>query len=57
MKLSQYVRDYGLDSLKELSDLSGVSVRTLHNWYAERRKLFDLLLFAAWINKQGIVRV
>lgn len=44
MKCSEYVKGRGLKSLQALSSKSGVSTRTLQNWYNNKRELFDIVL-------------
>ena len=44
MGLNEYVRSFGIKNIAEVSRRSGVQVRTLHNWYANRQALLRLLL-------------
>ena len=44
MKCSDYVKSKGVKSLAFLSERSGVQVRTLQNWYENKRKLFDIIV-------------
>ncbi|MCP4255935.1 MAG: hypothetical protein GY774_00240 [Planctomycetes bacterium] len=41
MKCSDYVKSLGLKNIKDLSEKSGVGVRTLQNRYKNNRVLFD----------------
>lgn len=40
MSASEYAKSAGLKSLKEASDITGVSFQTLHNWYHNKPDLF-----------------
>ncbi len=44
MSPSQTAKHYGLKSLTQVSEISGVSVVTLNNWHKQREKLFHVLL-------------
>jgi hypothetical protein len=61
MKCSEYVKERGVKSLSLLSELSGVQIRTLQNWYEERRFVFDAIVEkvkpSSWdLSKTGVVR-
>lgn len=42
---SRQAKDYGLNSLNEVSDLTGVSYQTLINWHNNKPYLFDIVVF------------
>jgi hypothetical protein len=44
---SQQAKAAGLKSLRELSDISDVSTRTLENWHKERPHRFAVMLAGA----------
>ena len=44
MKCSDYVKSKGVKSLALLAERSGVQVRTLQNWYDNKRQLFDIVM-------------
>lgn len=46
MTPSQSCKAAGLDSLKELSEISGVPVSTLSDWSRNKERLFFLILLA-----------
>jgi hypothetical protein len=43
MTPSQQAKKAGLDSLAELSRLSGVSIQTLINWHKNKAALFEIV--------------
>lgn len=49
MKTKLYASDYakqeGLKSLAQITDITGVSVQTLNNWFNNKRDLFDIVVF------------
>ncbi len=47
MKCSEYVKERGMKSLSLFSEISGVQIRTLQNWYDHNRKQFDCILAGA----------
>lgn len=47
MKASEQVKAAGLKNLKELSELSQQSTRTLINWHANKPELFKVVLAGA----------
>lgn len=49
MKASDLVKTYGLESLNQLAEVSGVSVQTLSNWFnnPKKRTLFELVALGA----------
>ena len=51
LRCSQYVKSRGFASLKELSQDSGVKLRTLQAWYKDRRSLFELVLNGTKVQK------
>jgi hypothetical protein len=44
MSCSKYVKSVGVKSLKHFSDVTGVPVTTLRDWYISKNKLFNLLI-------------
>jgi hypothetical protein len=44
MTLSKLLRRAGLESLAELSEISGVPVRTLQDWHKSKPKLIKVVL-------------
>ena len=44
MSPSQTAKAYGLKSLKQVSEISGVGMATLNNWHREKEKLFHIVL-------------
>lgn len=53
MTPNEYIKTKGLSGRAELSAISGVSLRTLTNWYYSetKRKTFDTVLMGAWFVK------
>jgi hypothetical protein len=49
MTASEQAKQIGLKSLKQVSDLTGVSVQTLHNWHQNRPELFKTILAGCWV--------
>jgi hypothetical protein len=47
MKPHEQCKAAGLDSLAELSKITGVSVNTLINWHKNKPKLFEAVLYGA----------
>ena len=47
MSASDVCKNRGLDSLKQLSELSGIPTKTLARWYQDRPQAFDLLIRGA----------
>lgn len=47
MKCSEYVKERGMKSLSLFSEISGVQIRTLQNWYENNRVQFDCILAGA----------
>ena len=47
MTASEAVKQAGLKSLAELSEISGVSFQTLNNWFNSKPRLFELVLKGA----------
>jgi len=47
MSASIEARSKGLDSLEQVSKLTGVSVTTLNNWYLNKPKLFRVVLLGS----------
>jgi len=43
MKPAQTAKAAGLTSLSEMSELSGVKVRTLQNWHSDNHQLFHIV--------------
>ena len=41
---SAYVRSWGLDSLVQVSKITGVSIQTLNSWYTTRNLLFPVIV-------------
>lgn len=54
MTPSQQAKAAGLKSLRELSDISGVSTRTLENWHKRNPQRFAVILAGAvlWKNRR-----
>jgi len=44
MSPAQTAKAYGLKSLTQVSEISGVSMATLNNWHREKEKLFNVVL-------------
>jgi len=44
MTPSQQVKSVGLKSLTQVSELTGVSLQTLSNWYKDKPKLFNVVI-------------
>jgi hypothetical protein len=44
MTPSQQCKQAGLNSLAEVSSLTGVSVQTLINWHRDKPKLFEVVI-------------
>ena len=44
MKASTYIKSHGLPSLAHVSRETGVSERTLYNWYESRFALFEIIV-------------
>ena len=44
MAASQQAKSKGLTSLKQVSDLTGVSPQTLDNWHKHKPELFEVVL-------------
>jgi len=44
MSPAQTAKAYGLKSLIQVSEISGVNMGTLHNWHREKEKLFHVVL-------------
>lgn len=44
MTPAEYVKSRGVHSLRQVSEVTGVSTQTLGNWYANRRQLFDVIV-------------
>ncbi len=58
MKCSEFVRKYSsIKTLKELSELSGVQVRTLQNWYDNNKGAFVCILAGAISDKDELLNV
>ena len=50
MKASEYANKYSL-RVVELSQRTGVSVRTLNNWYKSKPRLFKIIVIGSAITK------
>jgi len=44
-------KELGINGLKELSELSGVSYQTLSNWAKDKPKLFNIILKGVYFEK------
>ncbi len=53
MKCSEYVKSEGIKSLTLLSEITGVPITTLRDWYKTRRKAFDYLIIGV-LNTEGL---
>lgn len=51
MTASSMVKMAGLNSLNELSDITGVSRQTLSNWYKNNMKLFVIVINGAVVHR------
>ena len=51
MTAGDAARDFGFDSLMEVSLLSGVSVGTLRNWHINKPQVFKTIMLGAWYLK------
>jgi len=47
MKCSEQVKNAGLKSLRQFSEITGVPVTTLQDWHRNKEKLFKMLLDSA----------
>lgn len=47
-------KQFGFTTLKELSDLSGFSVRKLYTIHNSNRRGFKTIMLGAWILKGGV---
>ena len=47
MTPSQQAKAAGLKSLKEVSELTGVSIQTLINWHKNKPDLFRVVIFGS----------
>jgi DNA-binding transcriptional ArsR family regulator len=54
---SQKVKAAGLKSLSQLSEMTGVSLQTLTNWYKDKPKLFDVLIEGALAHSKNILEL
>jgi hypothetical protein len=50
---SEQAKRAGLNSLAEVSEISGVSYQTLHNWKRSKPLLFDVVLLGCLEKKRG----
>lgn len=55
MKASTYIKSHGLPSLAHVSRETGVSERTLYNWYDNRFALFEIIV-AGCVSKDGEIK-
>jgi len=53
MNATAEAKDYGFKTLKELSELSGFSVRKLYTIHDSNRAGFHTIMVGAWIAKGG----
>jgi hypothetical protein len=53
MTLSKLLRQAGLESLAELSEISGVPVRTLQDWHKTKPKLIEVILIGCKSTKES----
>ncbi len=51
MTAAKMVKQYGLKSMKEFSQLSAVPISTLNNWYGVKQQQFKVLLLGAYLLK------
>ena len=45
--MHEVVKEFGLDSVKQLSEITEQSPQTLKNWYLYKQKLFKVVLAGA----------
>jgi hypothetical protein len=51
---SKYIKSKGLPSLRHVSNMSGVSACTLHNWFKEDFRKFDVVVVGcAYLHSKG----
>ena len=50
---SQTVKKAGFRSMKEVSEMTGLSHQTLVNWFNNRRQVFDLLILGCISHRQA----
>ncbi len=54
MTPSEQAKSAGLESLAEVSRISGVQIRTLNNWHKHKQQLFKVLLMGCAVEKGNI---
>lgn len=54
MTPSQQAKSVGLDSLAQMSRISGVAVSTLKDWHKHKQQLFKVLLIGCVVEKGNI---
>ena len=55
LKCSDFVKkNSSLVSLKEFSELSGIQVRTLQNWYEKNQRAFICMMVGAMCEKDSV---
>ncbi len=54
MKCSEYVKSEGIKSLTLLSEITGVPITTLRDWYKTRRKAFEYLVIGVKVEQERI---
>ena len=58
MKCSEFVRKHTtIKTLGELSEITGIQVRTLQNWYNDNKKAFVSILVGAYCEKESLLNV
>jgi len=54
MTAAQQAKQYGLKSLLEVSELTGVSTQTLNNWHNDKPRLFSIVLAGCSAKKRTV---
>lgn len=55
VKCSDYVKKHSnLSSLKEFSEICGIQVRTLQNWYEKNQNAFICMMMGAMCEKDSV---
>lgn len=55
LKCSEFLKTHStIKTLKEMSELCGVQVRTLQNWYANNQRAFICMMLGAEREKESL---